>query len=140
MSYIALLLHYLSVFWLWIGSESFKGYEKDIEPWQFFNEDFEGYSRYQLYVLSVYWVCTVITTVGYGDYSGKTNIEYLAMIGLEFFGLVVFAVLQVAVTQMVGYDMTYGKFIGEKDISILFWMWDLENSKLGEPLPPDLFR
>ena len=48
--------------------------------------------------MSVYWVCTVITTVGYGDYSGSTSTEYVAMMGLEFFGMVVFAVLQVTVT------------------------------------------
>ena len=48
--------------------------------------------------MSVYWVCTVISTVGYGDYSSSTYTEYWAMMFLEFFGMVVFAVLQVTVT------------------------------------------
>ena len=51
----------------------------------------------RLYVFSIYWVCTVITTVGYGDYSGGTTLEYEYTMCLEFFGLLVFATMQTAV-------------------------------------------
>ena len=47
----------------------------------------------RLYVFSIYWVCTVITTVGYGDYSGGTTLEYEYTMCLEFFGLIVFATM-----------------------------------------------
>ena len=90
---IALLLHYLAVIWVWVGSASFIGYEDGYEPWQIAIADFEGYSKFQLYVFSVYWVCTVVTTVGYGDYAGGTTLELIYTICLEFFGLVVFSVL-----------------------------------------------
>lgn len=110
-----LLLHYLSVFWLWIGSVSFKGYEEGREPWQFANEDFMDYTGSQIYIFSLYWVCTVITTVGYGDYAGGTTIEYIASFGLEFFGLVVFSMLQVAVDTVIQYDISYDSFKMEKD-------------------------
>ena len=109
-------------------------------PWQFTNSDFEGLDRYQLYVLSVYWVCTVITTVGYGDYSGGTTLEYMGMIGLEFFGLVCFAVLQVCINMIVSYDISYENFINEKDMAILMWLYDLENSKNPETLSKDLYE
>jgi hypothetical protein len=94
---IVMLLHYLAVAWLWIGSEQFIGYEEGYDPWQFSIEDFVGKDKQNLYFFSVYWVCTVVTTVGYGDYSGQTSLERLFTFFLMFFGLVVFSVLQVAV-------------------------------------------
>ena len=43
---IALLLHILGVFFIYIGSEEFVGYEEDALPWTLANEDFEGYSKF----------------------------------------------------------------------------------------------
>ena len=57
------------------------------------NPDFEDYTNRELYVFSVYWIMTVVTTVGYGDYSGGTMIEYMVSVFLEFTGLIVFSVL-----------------------------------------------
>ena len=31
--YIALLMHYAAVFWIWVGSETFRGVEDRFEPW-----------------------------------------------------------------------------------------------------------
>ena len=94
---IVMLLHYLAIIWIWLGSPVFSGYEQDYEPWQMANEDFEGYTRYRIYIFSVYWVCTVVTTVGYGDYSGGTTLELIFTIMLELFGVIVFAKVQIAV-------------------------------------------
>lgn len=90
---IVVMLHYLSCMWIYVGSEAYLGYEEGHVPWQYANEDFEHYDRYQIYVFSTYWVCTVITTVGYGDYSGGTSAEYALTIFLELFGLVIFTML-----------------------------------------------
>ena len=90
---ITILLHYLSCLWIYVGSPAFKDYEANLLPWQLANEDFIGMSHYEIYVFSTYWVCTVITTVGYGDYSGGTTLEYQVTLFLELFGLVVFTAL-----------------------------------------------
>lgn len=90
---IFMLLHYLAIGWVWIGSADFIDFEVGYDPWSIDIEDFQGNSEYQLYIFSVYWVCTVVTTVGYGDYAGGTSLEILYTICLEFFGIVVFAVL-----------------------------------------------
>ncbi len=45
------------------------------------------------YVFVFYWVFTIITTVGYGDFTGGTTVEYLVTIVIEFVGIIVFAVL-----------------------------------------------
>ena len=96
---IVMLLHYLAVAWLWIGSEQFIGYEEGYDPWQFSIEDFVGKDKQNLYFFSVYWVCTVVTTVGYGDFYGRKNVEYLVTILFEFFGIVVFSILSFLVVR-----------------------------------------
>jgi hypothetical protein len=46
-------------------------------------------------------VFTVLTTVGYGDYTGKNFGEYLFTICLEFCGLTFFALLSGLITPLV---------------------------------------
>lgn len=121
-SRIMLLLHYLSFLWIWVGSETFIDYEPGYLPWQFGNSDFEGYTVYRLYIFSAYWVCTVITTVGYGDYAGGTTLELLVTICLEFLGLVVFSVLQVAVLQVVNYDSDFNSYLTATEQRTTVWL------------------
>ena len=83
-----------------VGSETFIDYEQGRLPWQFANEEFLEMSLTQLYIFSTYWVCTVVTTVGYGDYTGGTTLEYEVTIFFEFFGFVIFTVLQLAVNRV----------------------------------------
>ena len=97
LSRIAILIHYLAIMWIWIGSDYFVGFEQGFDPWLISIEDFAGYTMYRSYIFSVYWVCTVVTTVGYGDYSGGTSLELIYTILLEFSGIMVFSVMQVAV-------------------------------------------
>ncbi len=66
---------------------------------------------YQLYVFSTYWVCTVISTVGYGDYSGGTSLEYLYTLFLESSGILVFSVLQLTVTRLISSDYNIQNYI-----------------------------
>lgn len=54
---------------------------------------FKNYEPGQIYIFSVYWVFTVLTTVGYGDYSGSNSQEYIYCILLEFGGLTFFSLL-----------------------------------------------
>ena len=43
-----------------------------------------------MYIFSLYWVFTVLTTVGYGDYAGSNTREFIFSITLEFCGLTFF--------------------------------------------------
>ena len=90
---IILLLHFFAILWIWIGTETFAELEPGYTPWLIGTSDFESYSRYQIYVFSLYWVCEVVTTVGYGDYSGGTTLELIFSVMLEFMGIVIFAAL-----------------------------------------------
>lgn len=111
---IFILLHYLSCVWIYIGGPDFLDYEEGYLPWQYENSDFHGMTYYQLYVFSTYWVFTVITTVGYGDYSGGTTLEYQVTLFLQFFGLVVFTGLQMSVTRVVNSKYNFRHYIEEK--------------------------
>ena len=90
---IAILLHFLAIVWVYIGSDHFIGFEVGYDPWTISNSDFHDNSKWQNYIFSVYWVCTVVTTVGYGDYTGGTTLEFVYTLLLEFCGIVVFSAL-----------------------------------------------
>lgn len=137
---IAMLLHYLAVVWLWVGSDYFLDFEEDYQPWQFSIDDFRGQPKYRLYVFSVYWVCTVVTTVGYGDYAGTTSLERVYTFLLEFFGLIVFSVLQVAVQQVVNHDASFDNFIIQMDQRITLWLMNLEKSNQKNAIPKELYK
>lgn len=106
---ILMLLHYLAMVWIFVGSSTFLEREPGFMPWSL-TEDFVDYTNYRLYIFSVYWVCTVVTTVGYGDYAGGTTLEYTYTLLLEFFGIFVFSTLQVAVLQVVNLDSSFAGF------------------------------
>jgi hypothetical protein len=44
-----------------------------------------------VYIFALYWIFEVITTVGYGDYSGSTTQELIFSMFLEFAGLTFFS-------------------------------------------------
>lgn len=92
------------------------------------NEDFHGMSNSGLIIFANYWVCTVITTVGYGDYTGSTTLEYYFTICVAFFGFVIFSVLQIAVLQIVKVEKDFDSFIRDYDSKALGWFLRLEKS------------
>ena len=70
------------------------------ESWLYVNDfNFINYSDLTIqddaatYIFSIYWTFTVMTTVGYGDYSGGTSREYLVSLLFEFTGFIFNAVL-----------------------------------------------
>ena len=94
---IIVLIHYLGCACIYVGSERFADYEEDHVPWTLANDDFKGMSNIELMIFADYWVSTVVTTAGYGDYTGGTSIEYIFSFGIEFFGFVIYAALQIAI-------------------------------------------
>ena len=62
--FVLLCTHVLACIWAWLGLR----HDAD-GSW--LGEQFEHDEHYPLYVTSFYWITETITTVGYGDYSGK---------------------------------------------------------------------
>ena len=45
-------------------------------PWIEKDPRINAYEKEQRYVLTIYWISTLVTTVGYGDFVGSTKGEY----------------------------------------------------------------
>ena len=48
---------------------------------------YDDYTEFHKYLLSLYFTLTTLSTVGYGDISGKTEIEEIISIFYMFFGV-----------------------------------------------------
>ena len=105
---ILILIHYLGCCWIYIGSARFADLEENHVPWTLANDDFKHTSNIELIIFADTWVSTVVTTVGYGDYTGSTSLELGFTIAIEFFGFLIFAVLMIAISKVLGSDSSYG--------------------------------
>ena len=90
------LLHLMTCLWIWIGA--IDADKENPQSWifqkdsYFTGEDLTIYEQvsdpentkiYPLYIYSVLYVMTAITTVGYGNHSYQTQLEYYFAIILE---------------------------------------------------------
>ena len=57
-----------------------------------------------VYITSLYWVITTLTTVGYGDITGNTTSELFFSMMVEFVGLTFFSFLTGTISVMFSGD------------------------------------
>lgn len=100
---------------------------------------FRTYSNYQLYVFAYYWVCTIISTTGYGDYTGGTQVEYLFSIVIEFTGVIVFVVLMYLVNNIIQTNSSFTAFFQDKIAQFDIWFTLVEKCKQPKHMSPDLY-
>jgi hypothetical protein len=55
----------------------------------------------KIYIASLFWVTTTLTTVGYGDFKGHTNDEYVFTMLVEFFGFLVFGLIMASINNVI---------------------------------------
>mmetsp|Transcript_1473 Transcript_1473/g.2589 ORF Transcript_1473/g.2589 Transcript_1473/m.2589 type:complete len:363 (-) Transcript_1473:1072-2160(-) len=84
---------------------------------------------FKVYVTSLYWVITTLTTVGYGDYKGYTSVEYLFQMIVEFLGIGVFSYLMGSINNLVGSECTMQDIVDERIEDIENWLRKLEKSR-----------
>ena len=80
------------------------------------------------YIFAFYWIFEVITTVGYGDYVGKTSEEYLFSIVLQFIGLIFFSFLMGSINGIFNTSDNFEDLIDEKLDSLDMWIKKIEKS------------
>lgn len=76
----------------------------------------------QVYIFSLYWCFTVLTTVGYGDFAGGNTREFVFSIILEFCGLTFFALLTGLIPPLVSPDQDYEAMLMEKTSDLDLWI------------------
>ena len=99
----------------------------------------DEYGISHIYILSLYWICTVLTTVGYGDFSGTTYEELGYSMFLEFGGLLLFATLTGKIGEYVApfdtYDSILAKFVEGSNL------WCMKLADAGrQPLDCNLYK
>lgn len=87
-----LFSHMLACIWISLGLLDTDKLEEFQHSWLLRDENNFPYpddnkSRTTVYCFAIYWILTTMTTVGYGDYTGSTNVEYLFSMALQFTGV-----------------------------------------------------
>jgi hypothetical protein len=72
------VIHVISCLWILIGQSLLDNHT----GWLYFVPNTNP-SADDIYIASIYWVITTLTTVGYGDLKGQTTEEYLFTMGVE---------------------------------------------------------
>ena len=135
--YFMILTHLIVAVWLWMGDKYLLGDQGD--PWRIKTPIFHTYNRYQLYIFAYYWVCTIISTTGYGDYTGGTQVEYLFTIFIEFTGVIVFVVLMYLVNNIIQTNSSFDAFFQDKIAQFDIWFTLVEKCKQPKHMSPDLY-
>ena len=143
--------HIMACIWLQLGfQEDCKVYntatgkftgdsaEDCIQSWVFAN-DFDGKLKHTQYIFAFYWIFEVITTVGYGDFSGATTDEYIFSIILEFMGLTFFSFLMGTVNGIFNTSDNFDDLIEEKLDSLDMWIKKIEKSNKPFHIQPTLY-
>jgi hypothetical protein len=92
------------------------------------------------YIFAFYWIFEVITTVGYGDYTGKTSHEYLFSIILQFIGLIFFSFLMGSINGIFNTSDNFEDLIDEKLDSLDMWIKKIEKSNKPFHIQPYLYN
>lgn len=121
--------HLMACIWLLLGDMN-PCKDPDVKctkSWVYENS-FDGKSIATRYIFSFYWIFEVITTVGYGDFSGKTSAEYIFSIILEFLGLTFFSFLMGSINGIFNTSDNFDDLIEEKLDSLDMWIKKIEKS------------
>ena len=110
---------------IWIVLASWSEEESFIHVLQRENDQWKEYGIFEIYVFSLYWILTVISTVGYGDFSGINEREWLFSIILEFSGLLIFSTTTALITPLFSFGGDFNAFLSEKKNQMDFWIMKL---------------
>lgn len=92
---LTILIHLLACLWVYFGFEATGGWlDKNYVKLR------EAPLR-KIYIASLFWVTTTLTTVGYGDFKGHTNDEYVFTMLVEFFGFLVFGLIMASINNII---------------------------------------
>lgn len=139
---IIFITHFFANLWILIGLREL---HRQQSGWILDNiqgEILPEYSKQDfmyLYVTSIYWVITSFSSVGYGDITGLTKLEYsfqmlVEMIGIGFFGYMIGTFQQL----LQGFRVKDLK--AEKQDEIDLWLIQLDKARKSVILSKSIFK
>lgn len=137
--------HLNACLWLYIGNQSpcigdgIIDTSGCIKSWRYAN-GFYNKPIHTQYIFAFYWIFEVITTVGYGDFTGKTSLEYIFSIILEFLGLTFFSFLMGSINGIFNTKDNFDDLIEEKLDSLDMWIKKIEKSNKPFHIQPTLYN
>ena len=118
----------------WIGVGQTEGWGSWLDEGNFdFSKD-----ESTIYVTSLYWVVTTLTTVGYGDIYGNTVQEYIYTMIVEFIGILVFSIIMSTVNSFLSAQGDID-IVEAKTDQVDVWLVKLDNSRMSKSLPKILY-
>lgn len=143
--YVVYISHVSACIWIKLGQTSdCKGPDIEdncIQSWYYdTGNGFEGKNIYTIYIFAFYWIFEVITTVGYGDYSGNTSSEYIFSIILEFIGLTFFSFLMGSINSIFDTSDNFDDLIEQKLDQLDMWIKKIEKSNKPFHIQPTLYN
>lgn len=93
-----------------------------------------------VYIFALYWIFEVITTVGYGDYSGSTTQELIFSMFLEFAGLTFFSLFMNQIGSVFNQSDNFQDLIDGKLDSLDMWIKKIEKSNKPYFIQPTLYK
>lgn len=82
-----------------------------------------------VYITSLYWVITTLTTVGYGDFKGYTPTEYGFQMIVEFLGIGFFSFLMNSINSLFGSEKSLSDIIDKRIENVEAWLRMVEKSR-----------
>ena len=136
--------HLMACGWLLLGklqpcTKEIAAGESCTKSWVF-KEEFDTKPNHTQYIFAFYWIFEVITTVGYGDYSGSTSDEYIFSIALEFLGLTFFSFLMGSINGIFNNSDNFNDLIEEKLDTLDMWIKKIEKSNKPFHIQPTLYN
>lgn len=105
--------HFSACFWIFTADLSVDDRQEETINWIFSNE-FDDVSRSELYLTSLYFSITTMTTVGYGDMSGTNTGERIVCMALMIAGVLFFTYTSGIITNIITNEEEENKIYQEK--------------------------
>ena len=144
--YIVYLNHVMACIWLQLGyrhdCSTVSGDERCTDSWVYAGDPpnrFVDKPRRSQYIFAFYWIFEVITTVGYGDFTGDTAEEQLYSVFVQFTGLVFFSLLMTQVTNFLNSNDDFESLIEAHMERLDMWIKKIENSNEPYFIQPYLY-
>ena len=95
---LAVIMHIIACVWIFFGNNE----PPEVSWLQHMDTQQAERNRVNIYIFSIYWVVTTLTTVGYGDIYGFSSNQFVFTMIVEFLGILVFSIIMSSVNQALG--------------------------------------